>query len=159
MQEAAAKWPSLQASYPDLRLHMIGQLQSNKAAEAVDLFDTIQSLDRLTLLDALVAAGTKAGHFPDCFVQVNVGAEEQKGGVAVADLGNFIDRVRSTPLPLMGLMCIPPAGLEPAPFFAFLSELARRHDVTGLSMGMSADYETAVMLGATHVRIGGALFD
>lgn len=158
VQEAAAKWPALRAAYPGLSLHMIGRLQSNKAAEAIQLFDTIHSLDRPSLLDALVEAGTKAGKFPDCFVQVNVGGEDQKGGVAVADLGGFIDRVRATPLPLAGLMCIPPAELEPAPFFAFLNELARRHDVTGLSMGMSADYETAVMLGATHVRVGSALF-
>ena len=159
VQEAAAKWPALRAAHPDLRLHMIGRLQSNKAAEAVALFDTIHSLDRLSLLDALADAGAKAGRFPDCFVQVNVGEEDQKGGVASAALGGFLTRVRATPLPLAGLMCIPPAGLEPAPFFALLSELARRHDVTGLSMGMSADYEAAVMLGATHVRVGSALFD
>ena len=158
VQEAAAKWPALRAAHPDLRLHMIGRLQSNKAAEAVELFGTIHSLDRPSLLDALVHAGSKAGRFPDCFVQVNVGAEDQKGGVALADLGGFLDRVRASPLPLAGLMCIPPEGLEPAPFFAFLGELARRHDVTGLSMGMSADYEEAVMLGATHVRVGSALF-
>lgn len=163
VQEAAAKWPALRAAHPGLRLHMIGRLQSNKAAEAVELFDTIHSLDRPSLLDALVDAGTKAGRFPDCFVQVNVGAEDQKGGVALAELGGFLARVRASPLPLAGLMCIPPADLEPAPFFAFLNELARRHDVTGrplgLSMGMSADFEQAVMLGATHVRVGSALFD
>ncbi len=158
MQEAATKWSDLREKHPDLRLHIIGRLQSNKAAEAVGLFDTIHSLDRVSLLDALVAAGTMAGRLPDCFVQVNLGDEEQKGGVAVADLGDFLTRVRVSPLPLAGLMCIPPAGREPAPFFAFLSELARRHDFTGLSMGMSADYETAVMLGATHVRVGSALF-
>lgn len=162
VQEAAAKWPTLLAAHPNLKLHMIGRLQSNKAAVAVDLFDTIHSLDRPSLLDALVEAGTKARKFPDCFVQVNVGDEEQKGGVAPADLGAFLAQVRASPLPLTGLMCIPPAGLEPAPFFAFLNELARRHDVTdgtwGLSMGMSADYEQAVMLGATHVRVGSALF-
>ncbi len=158
VQEAATKWPALRAAHPRIRLHMIGQLQSNKAAEAVGLFDTIHSLDRASLLDALVEAGTKTGRFPDCFVQVNVGEEEQKGGVALAELGGFLERVRASPLPLAGLMCIPPADLEPAPFFAFLNELARRHDVTGLSMGMSADYETAVMLGATHVRVGSALF-
>ena len=158
VQEAAAKWAALRDAHPDIRLHMIGRLQSNKAAEAVALFDTILSLDRLSLLDALADAGTKAGRFPACFVQVNVGSEEQKGGVALADLGDFLGKVRASPLPLAGLMCIPPAELEPAPFFALLSELARRHDVTGLSMGMSADYETAVMLGATHVRVGSALF-
>jgi len=158
VQEAAAKWPALRPAHPDLRLHMIGRLQSNKAAEAVALFDTIHSLDRLSLLQALADAGSKAGRFPDCFVQVNVGREEQKGGVALAELGDFLAQVRASPLPLAGLMCIPPAELEPAPFFAFLNELARRHDVSGLSMGMSADYETAVMLGATHVRVGSALF-
>ncbi len=158
VQEAAAKWPALQQNHPDLRLHLIGRLQSNKAVEAVALFDTIHSLDRPSLLVALVDAGTKAGRFPGCFVQVNVGAEEQKGGVALAGLGEFLAQVRATPLPIAGLMCIPPVELEPAPFFALLSELARRHDVIGLSMGMSADYESAVMLGATHVRIGSALF-
>ena len=158
VQEAAAKWPALREKYPDIRLHMIGRLQSNKAAEAVALFDAIHSLDRPSLLDALAEAGTKAGRFPDCFVQVNVGAEDQKGGIALAELGEFLGKVRASPLPLAGLMCIPPAGLEPAPFFALLSELARRHDITGLSMWMSADYEVAVMLGATHIRVGSALF-
>ena len=158
VQEAAAKWPALRERYPDIRLHMIGRLQSNKAVEAVALFDTIHSLDRPSLLDALAEAGTKAGRFPDCFVQVNVGAEDQKGGIALAELGEFLGKVRVSPMPLAGLMCIPPAGLEPAPFVALLSELARRHDITGLSMGMSADYEAAVMLGATHIRVGSALF-
>ena len=158
VQEAATKWSALRARHPDLTLHMIGRLQSNKAAEAIDLFDTIHSLDRPSLLDALVLAGTKSGRFPDCFVQVNVGEEEQKGGVALSDLGDFLAKVRASPLPLAGLMCIPPADREPAPFFACLAELARRHDVAGLSMGMSADYEQAVMLGATHVRVGSALF-
>ena len=158
VQEAVAKWPALRRTHPDLKLHMIGRLQSNKAAEAIDLFDTIHSLDRQSLLDALVEAGTKARKLPACFVQVNVGGEEQKGGVPPAELGAFLTKVRASPLPLAGLMCIPPADLEPAPFFAFLNELARRHDVTGLSMGMSADYEQAVMLGATHVRVGSALF-
>jgi len=162
VQEAADKWSALRAAHPDLRLHMIGQLQSNKAADAVELFDTIHSLDRRSLLDALTGAATRANRFPACFVQVNVGEEEQKGGIATADLGPFLDQVRASPLPLAGLMCIPPAELEPAPFFAFLNELARRHDVIGsswgLSMGMSADYEIAVKLGATHVRVGSALF-
>ena len=159
VQEAAEKWPALRAAHPGIRLHMIGQLQSNKAADAVALFDTIHSLDRHSLLDALSDAATKLGRFPTCFVQVNVGAEVQKGGVAPADLGDFLAAVRASPLSLAGLMCIPPAELEPAPFFAFLNELARRHDVTGLSMGMSADYEIAVRLGATHLRVGSALFD
>ena len=159
VQEAAEKWPALRAAHPGIRLHMIGQLQSNKAADAVALFDTIHSLDRHSLLDALSDVATKLGRFPTCFVQVNVGAEVQKGGVAPAELGDFLAAVRASPLSLAGLMCIPPAELEPAPFFAFLNELARRHDVTGLSMGMSADYEIAVRLGATHLRVGSALFD
>jgi PLP dependent protein len=138
---------------------MIGRLQSNKADEAVTLFDAIHSLDRPSLLSALVKAGEKAGRFPPVHVQVNIGGEEQKGGVAVAELGPLVAQVRASPLPLAGLMCIPPAGQQPGPYFALLAELARRHDVIGLSMGMSADYETAVMLGATAVRVGTALFE
>jgi pyridoxal phosphate enzyme (YggS family) len=157
--EAAEKWPALRAAHPGLKLHMIGRLQSNKAAEAVELFDVIHSLDRPSLLEALVAAGEAAGRFPDVYVQVNIGAEEQKGGVAVADLPAFLDQVRTSPLPLAGLMAMPPLGHQPGPYFALLAELARRHDVSGLSIGMSADYPTAVMLGATAVRIGSALFE
>jgi uncharacterized pyridoxal phosphate-containing UPF0001 family protein len=134
-------------------------LQSNKAVDAVALFDTIHSLDRPSLLDALVAAGIAAGRFPSVYVQVNIGDEPQKGGVPLADLPAFLDRVRASPLPLVGLMAIPPLGPQPGPFFALLAKLAKRHDVTGLSMGMSSDYPTAVMLGATAVRVGTALFD
>ena len=137
---------------------MIGRLQSNKADEAVALFDAIHSLDRPSLLVALVKAGEKAGRFPPVHVQVNIGAEDQKGGLAIAELGDFLGKVRASPLPVAGLMCIPPAGQEPGPYFALLAELARRHDVTGLSMGMSEDYRTAVMMGATEVRVGSALF-
>ena len=159
MQEAAAKWPALRERHPGIRLHMIGRLQSNKADEAVALFDSIHSLDRPSLLAALAKAGDKAGRFQPVFVQVNIGGEEQKGGIDVAGLGPFLDQVRASPLSLAGLMCIPPAGRQPAPYFALLAELARRHDVTGLSMGMSADYPAAVMLGATVVRVGTALFE
>jgi len=159
VQEAAAKWPALRERFPDVRLHMIGQLQSNKADEAVALFDVIHSLDRPSLLTALAKAGDKAGRFPAAYVQVNIGAEEQKGGVAVDALGPFLDEVRASPLPLAGLMCIPPDGHQPGPYFALLAELARRHDVSGLSMGMSGDYTIAVMMGATAVRVGSALFD
>lgn len=159
VQEAAEKWPTLRQRYPDSRLHLIGRLQSNKAAEAVALFDVIHSLDRASLLDALCAAGAKTARFPACFVQVNIGEEDQKGGVAINELPPFLDRVRASPLPLAGLMAIPPAGVEASPYFALLAELARRHDVTGLSMGMSIDYASAVMLGATVVRVGSALFD
>ena len=159
VQEAQAKWPELRALHPDLRLHCIGRLQSNKAEEAVALFDIIHSLDRASLLEALLRAGERAGRYPQVYVQVNVGEEEQKGGVALADLPAFLDRVRRSPLPLAGLMCIPPAGVEPSPFFALLAKLARRHDVAGLSMGMSGDFRSAVMLGATTVRVGSALFE
>ena len=159
VQEAAAKWPALRERHPDVRLPMIGRLQSNKADEAVALFDAIHSLDRPSLLAALVKAGEKAGRFLPVHVQANIGAEAQKGGVAIAELGPFLSEVRASPLPLGGLMCIPPADREPGPYFALLAELARRHDVTGLSMGMSADYETAVMMGSSAVRVGSALFD
>ena len=159
VQEAAEKWPALKRAYPDIRLHMIGRLQSNKAAEAISMFDTIHSLDRPSLLKALEAASTQAGRFPDCFVQVNIGEEDQKGGVAPDDFPAFLDSVRKSPLRLAGLMAIPPLDAQPGPYFALLAKLARRHDVKGLSMGMSADYETAVMLGATHIRVGSALFE
>ena len=159
VQEAAAKWPPIRGRHPHVRLHMIGRLQSNKADEAVALFDCIHSLDRPSLLEALAKAGGKAGRFPPVHVQVNIGGEEQKGGIAIAELGALLEQVRASPLPLAGLMCIPPAGEQPGPYFALLADLARRHDVSGLSMGMSADYETAVMLGATYVRVGTALFD
>ena len=157
--EVAEKWPALKAAYPQTRLHMIGQLQSNKADEAVVLFDTIHSLDRPSLLTALVAAGERAGRFPDVYVQVNVGDEAHKGGVALDDLAGFLATVRASPLALSGLMAMPPKELEAGPYFALLAKLARRHDVTGLSMGMSSDFATAVMLGATVVRVGSALFE
>lgn len=158
VQEAQGKWPALKAAHPDIELHLIGQLQSNKAEEAVALFDCIHSLDRPSLLTALARAMDKAGRQVPCFVQVNIGDEPQKGGCALADLPAFLDQVRASGIPLAGLMCIPPADIEPAPFFALLAKLAADHGLAGLSMGMSGDYETAVMLGATHVRVGSALF-
>ena len=159
VQEALTKWPPLLTCHPGLRLHGIGRLQSNKAAEAVQLFDIIHSLDRPSLIDALVRESEKSGRFPQVYVQVNIGEEEQKGGCALGEVAPLIEAVRASPLPLAGLMAIPPLGLEPAPFFALLAELARRHDVTGLSMGMSNDFKDAVMLGATAVRVGTALFE
>ena len=159
VQEAAEKWSELRAAHPSVKLHMIGRLQSKKAEEAVRLFDVIHSLDRPSLLDALVKAGEKAGRFPETFVQVNIGAEEQKGGIAIAELPEFLDQVRSSPLPLAGLMAMPPLDQQPGPYLALLAELARRHGVSGLSMGMSNDYPTAVMLGATVIRVGSALFE
>lgn len=158
VQEAADKWPALKAHWPDIRLHLVGQLQSNKAEQAVALFDAIHGIDRPSLVDALAVAIRRLGRAPDCFVQVNIGEEPQKGGCAVSDVPILLDHCERAGLPVAGLMAIPPAGIEPAPFFALLQELARRHGVTGLSMGMSGDYETAVMVGATHVRIGTALF-
>ena len=158
VQEAEEKWPAIRAQHPGVRLHMVGQLQSNKAEAAVALFDAIHSVDRESLVAALARAVAKVGRQPDCFIQVNLGDEAQKGGCAVAGLPRLLESARSAGLKVAGLMCLPPAGLEPAPWFALLAKLARRHDVAGLSMGMSADYESAVMLGATHVRIGSALF-
>jgi pyridoxal phosphate enzyme (YggS family) len=158
VQEAQEKWPQLRQDFPDVELHLIGQLQSNKAEDAVALFDVIHSLDRPSLLTALAKAMDKAGRRVPCFVQVNIGDEAQKGGVAIADLPDFLTRVREAEIPLAGLMCIPPADIEPAPFFAFLAKLAAEHGLEGLSMGMSGDYETAIMLGATHIRVGTALF-
>jgi pyridoxal phosphate enzyme (YggS family) len=158
VQEAQAKWPALREAHPALELHLIGSLQSNKAEEAVALFDSIHSVDRTSLVEALARAMDKSGRRRDCFLQVNIGDEPQKGGCAVADLPALLDGARAAALPVAGLMAIPPAGLEPAPYFALLARLARRHGLDGLSMGMSADYETAVTLGATHVRVGTALF-
>jgi hypothetical protein len=159
VQEALAKWPALLARHADVRLHEIGRLQSNKAAEAAKLFDAIHSVDRRSLLDGLVKEAEKAERFPQVYVQVNIGEEEQKGGCAIDQVGRLVEAVRASPLPLAGLMAIPPLGMEPAPYFALLAKLARRHDVSGLSIGMSADYKAAVMLGATAVRVGTALFE
>jgi pyridoxal phosphate enzyme (YggS family) len=159
VQEAMAKWPPLIERYPHVRLHGIGRLQSNKAADAVGLFDTIHSLDRTSLLDALVKESAKAGRVPAVYVQVNIGEEEQKGGCAISDVAELVAAVRASPLTLAGLMAVPPLRVEPAPYFALLAKLGRRHDVTGLSIGMSSDFEAAVMLGATAVRVGTALFE
>ena len=159
VQEAQSKWPALLARHSDVRLHCIGRLQSNKAAEAVDLFDTIHSIDRESLLEALIKESGKAGRKPSVYVQVNIGEEEQKGGCSIGEVGALADEVRASPLPLAGLMAIPPLDVEPAPYFALLAKIAREHEVTGLSMGMSGDFKPAVMLGATAVRIGTALFE
>jgi pyridoxal phosphate enzyme (YggS family) len=158
VQEAQDKWPLLKAEFPEIRLHLVGRLQSNKAGEAVALFDAIHSVDRPSVVEALATAMAKSGQRPGCFVQVNIGDEPQKGGCAAAELPALLDLAREAELPLAGLMCIPPEGVEPAPYFALLAKLARRHGLAGLSMGMSGDYETAVMIGASHVRVGTALF-
>lgn len=158
VQEAEEKWPAILAGHGGVKLHLVGRLQSNKAEAAVRLFDAIHSVDRDSLVAALAGAMEKSGRRPHCFLQVNLADEPQKGGCAVADLPRLLETARSAGLPVAGLMCLPPADLEPAPWFALLAKLARRHDVAGLSMGMSADYESAVMIGATHVRVGTALF-
>lgn len=159
VQEAQLKWPALLARHKDIELHCIGRLQSNKSTDAVRLFDVIHAIDRRSLLDALATAAAKEGKAPDGFVQVNIGDELQKGGCTIPDTGALVEAVRASPISLAGLMCIPPAELQPGPYFALLAELARRHDVTGLSMGMSADFEAAILLGATVVRVGSALFE
>jgi pyridoxal phosphate enzyme (YggS family) len=158
VQEAEAKWPALKEAAPDIRLHFVGQLQSNKATQAVALFDAIHSIDRESLAEALIRAIEKAGKAPTCFIQVNIGEEEQKGGCAIEALPDLLAYCRGLALPIAGLMCVPPLETEAAPYFALLAKLTRDHGLTGLSMGMSGDYETAVLLGATHVRVGTALF-
>lgn len=158
VQEAAEKWPTLREACEGIELHLVGQLQSNKADDAVALFDCIHSLDRSSLVTALARAMDKAGRQVPCFIQVNIGAEEQKGGCAIADTPALIAEARAAGVPLAGLMCVPPLGTEPAPYFALLDKIATNAGLTGLSMGMSDDFETAIMLGATHVRVGSALF-
>lgn len=158
VQEAAGKWEVLRTETPNVRLHLIGQLQSNKAGEAVGLFDAIHSLDRSSLVTALARACAKAGKQPQLFVQVNIGDEEQKGGCAVANVAALLAEASAAGLVVTGLMAIPPADVSATPYFALLDELAERHGLPLRSMGMSGDYEAAVMLGATHVRVGTALF-
>jgi PLP dependent protein len=158
VQEAQAKWPALIAATPGIRLHLVGQLQSNKADEAVVLFDMIHSVDRSSLVAALGRAQAKTGRQLDYFLQVNIGDEDQKGGCAVGDIPALLAEGRAAGLNIGGLMAVPPADLEPAPYFALLAKLARDNGLAQLSMGMSGDFGTAVKLGATHIRVGTALF-
>jgi PLP dependent protein len=159
VQEAQAKYPALKAAHSDLVLHLIGPLQTNKLKEAVALFDVIESVDRPKLADALAREMERSGRRPRCFIQVNTGEEPQKAGVPPAAADAFIVECRERwRLPIVGLMCIPPLDQEPSPHFALLREIARRHQLPELSMGMSADYEIAIRLGATHVRVGTAIF-
>lgn len=159
VQEAKAKWPALKERFPDAELHMIGPLQSNKAREAVELFDVIQSLDRESLAKELAREMARAGRAPRLFVQVNTGEESQKGGVLPVEVDAFIARCREVHgLAIEGLMCIPPADEPPSPHFGLLAKIAARNGLKGLSMGMSADYEAAIQLGATYVRVGSAIF-
>lgn len=158
VQEAQAKWPEIRAAHPKVELHLVGQLQSNKAEDAVALFDCIHSVDRASLVTALGKAQDRLGRTVPCFVQVNIGAEEQKGGCAVSEVPSLLAQAREAGLEVIGLMCVPPVGIEAAPFFALLDKLADDNGLAALSMGMSDDFETAVQLGASHVRIGSALF-
>jgi pyridoxal phosphate enzyme (YggS family) len=159
VQEAAGKFPALKADFSDLVLHLIGPLQTNKAAEAVALFDVIETLDRPKLARALAKEMAKSGRRPRLYIQVNTGEEAQKAGVAPAEADALVAYARDElGLPVVGLMCIPPVEDEPAPHFAFLREIARRNGLEVLSMGMSADFETAIRFGATHVRVGTAVF-
>ena len=158
VQEAAAKWPALKAAHPGVALHLVGQLQSNKAADAVAMCEAIHSLDRPSLVEALARAIDRAGRAPALFLQVNIGAEPQKGGCAIGDTPALLARARDAGLKVGGLMCVPPAGVEAAPYFALLARMAGDLGLDWLSMGMSDDLEAAVMLGATHVRPGSALF-
>ena len=159
VQEAKEKWPALKARHADIELHLIGPLQTNKVREAMALFDAIHSLDRAKLVHALKAEFEHAGRAPTLFIQVNTGEEPQKAGVVPADAPEFIALARDElKLPVKGLMCIPPAGENPAPHFALLAKIARVHALPWLSMGMSGDFESATKFGATHVRVGRAIF-
>jgi hypothetical protein len=159
VQEAKAKWPALMNDYPDLSLHLIGPLQSNKAREAVALFDAIHSLDRASLCEALAKEVVKQDKRPELFIQLNTGEEPQKAGIAPADADAFIASCRNVyRLQIAGLMCIPPVDDPPAPHFALTAKIAARNGLKNLSMGMSADFETAIQLGATHIRVGSAIF-
>jgi pyridoxal phosphate enzyme (YggS family) len=159
VQEAAAKWPELKRLWPDCELHLVGPLQTNKARDAVALFDVIEGLDRPKLAQALKVEMARSGRRPACYVQVNTGEEPQKAGIAPTAADDFIRHCRTElGLPVAGLMCIPPADEEPSLHFALLGEIARRNGIAVLSMGMSADYEVAIAFGATHVRVGSAIF-
>lgn len=158
VQEAQGKWPELRAQFPGVSVHMIGPLQTNKAKVAVELFDAIHSVDRPSLAEKLARLAQDRGQCPELFVQVNTGAEPQKAGVLPLDVDGFIATARAMDLPLRGLMCIPPEGENATPHFAMLAEMAMRNGLSGLSMGMSSDFEAAIAQGATHIRVGSAIF-
>lgn len=158
VQESQGKWPDLRARFPDVSVHMIGPLQTNKAKVAVDLFDAIHTLDRPSLADKLAKLAQSRGQCPDLFLQVNTGEEPQKAGILPADLDAFVKSCRDMDLSPKGLMCIPPEGEDPAPHFAMLAGMAARNGLSGLSMGMSSDFEAAIAHGATHIRVGSAIF-
>ena len=158
VQEAAGKWPDFRARFPGVEVHLVGPLQTNKARQAVELFEAIHSLDRPKLAETLARLSDETGRCPDLFIQVNTGEEPQKAGVLPEEADAFVASCRALSLPVRGLMCIPPVDEEPALHFALLAKIARRNGLDGLSMGMSADFETAIAQGATHVRVGSAIF-
>ena len=158
VQEAAGKWPSFKEEFSDVSVHLIGPLQSNKARQAMELFDAIHTLDRLKLAKSIARLAQEMGRCPDLFVQVNTGEEDQKAGIKPQEADGFIAECRTLDLPIKGLMCIPPVDEEASLHFALLAKIAKRNGLSGLSMGMSGDFERAVALGATHVRVGSAIF-
>ncbi|WP_176248955.1 YggS family pyridoxal phosphate-dependent enzyme [Sulfitobacter sp. HGT1] len=158
VQEAEGKWPDFKKSYSGIELHLIGPLQSNKARAAMELFDVIHTLDRPKLATTFARLAQEMGHCPDMFIQVNTGEEDQKAGVMPADADAFIKECQGLDLPVRGLMCIPPVDEEAALHFALLAKIATRNGLDGLSMGMSSDFEKAIALGATHIRVGSAIF-
>ncbi len=158
VQEAQGRWPDFQAQFDDIELHLIGPLQTNKARQAVEMFSTIHTVDRPKLATTLARLAQERGESPEVFVQVNTGEEEQKAGCLPSEADAFIAEVRALDLPLRGLMCIPPVDEEPSLHFALLAKIAARNDLAGLSMGMSSDFESAIAQGATHIRVGSAIF-
>jgi pyridoxal phosphate enzyme (YggS family) len=158
VQEAAGKWPEFRETYDGIELHLLGPLQSNKTRQAMELFDVIHSLDRLKLARAIARISAEIGSCPDLYIQVNTGDEPQKAGVVLSDVDQFVTECKELGLPIVGLMCIPPADEEPSLHFALLAKLAERHGLAGLSMGMSGDFETAIAQGATCIRVGSAIF-
>ena len=158
VQEALGKWPGFRSNYDNIELHLIGPLQTNKARQAFELFNVIQTLDRVKLARSFASLAQEKGSCPELFIQVNTGEEPQKAGIFPKQLDSFIKECRSMDLPIEGLMCIPPIDEEPSLHFSLLKKLQERNDVNSLSMGMSSDFETAIAFGATHVRVGSAIF-
>lgn len=158
VQEAAGKWPEFRKTYDGIELHLIGPLQTNKARQAMELFQFIHSVDRPKVAQTIARLAQEMGHCPEIFLQINTGEEPQKAGVMPSEADAFVAEARALDLPLRGLMCIPPVEEEPALHFALLAKIAERNGLSGLSMGMSGDFETAIALGATHIRVGSAIF-
>ena len=158
VQEAAGKWPDFRKTYDGIELHLIGPLQTNKARQAMELFQAIHSVDRPKVAQTIARLAQEMGHCPEIFLQINTGEEPQKAGVMPAEADDFVAEARALDLPLRGLMCIPPVDEEPSLHFALLAKIAERNGLSGLSMGMSGDFESAIALGATHIRVGSAIF-